>query len=328
MFRNLTSTMIGAAVLAAGIGFLAQPIRVRANDGPPPQKQAGKEKPKQHSAPPTPRKAQPGPHKEEARRRGQPDPHKERVTPGDRERITPRERERVVPGDRERVTPGEKERRRAHPKKTYIRTRDTYRHVRLSNRHRREGGRLHIRPAISRSVTVLPSVLDRLEGRRQQQIGLIIQYLIRNDRGQAIELWGRFIHELSDYPEIIDLDDVILYILRESCVVEDETLVFYGMKLEHLSESLDQMEDYIYKLHDLRGACGHRGRRCTPETLRDIETELTRARGDRDVLEAKLRMANDEYDNALRGFSDYERRFEDLFEDMYNEVEIRIRISG
>ncbi|UCE61362.1 MAG: hypothetical protein JSU63_06365 [Phycisphaerales bacterium] len=333
MFRHTMFTIVSVGVLAATIGMLSQPTRASegadvgralpdttAGDvghspayltGPPPKQKPKKAKPKQHDA-----------------------QHKDRAHPQkmqQKERAHPREaehRERVSP-HKDRATPIDgRKRSRVRDKKTYLRTRDRYRHVRIAQHHRRDDGRVYIRPIIQRSVTVLPSVLDRFEGRRRSDITLIIQHLNRGERRRAIELWGRFVEGLVDYRDPIDLDEIVVYIVREGCVLEDETFRFYALKLEFLKETEDRLEDYIYGLYDRREACTRLTRRCPGETVRDIETELARAQGERDVVRAKVRAANDEFEAILRGSRDYERRFHDVFEDLYREVEIRIRISG
>ncbi len=241
-------------------------------------------------------------------------PTKKRVK---KERATP-QKARVVPGNR----PAQ---RRTRPRKSYVRTRRDYGHVRVTRRHRRDDGKFNIRPIIVRSSRVTPVVLDRFEDQGRDQIRMIVRHFREGRRPKALEIWGGLIDTLAEYREPIDLDDVMLYIAREGCIHDNDTFMYHAAKLEFLRESQERLQDYIVLLNDQRDACMRGGRRCSSETLRGLETELIRARADREIIGVKARVTSDEFEKIIESSRDYEHRFAVAFEDMYREVELRIR---
>ena len=85
-----------------------------------------------------------------------------------KERVVPK-KARAAPGEKSRAAPAvERHRpRRERPRRSYVPTRRDYGHVQVTRRHRRDDGRLDIRPVIVRSARVAPIVLDRFEDRRR-----------------------------------------------------------------------------------------------------------------------------------------------------------------
>lgn len=253
-------------------------------------------------------------------------PKKAQVAPGKKGRVAPGEKGRVAPGKKARVAPGEKSRvRRMHPKKSYVRVRRDYGHVRVTRRHPPAGGTVNVRPIIVRSSRVSPVMLGRFEDRRRDQIRLAIRHFKAGHRERGLEVWGAFVGGLADYHEPIDLDEVMLYVAREGCVHQDDAFLFHAAKLEFLRESEDRLRDYIAQLDEQREACTYGARRCSSESLRNLETEIIRSRADLDILGMELRMANDEFEKTIASSRDYEHRFATVFDDLYREVELRIR---
>ena len=250
-------------------------------------------------------------------------PKKKRVQKGK----AVRHKGKAVP-HKARAAPGEKSRvRRAHPKKSYVRVRRDYGHVRVTRRHRQPDGALNARPIIVRSARVSPVVLGRFEDRRRDQIRLTIQHFKEGRRERALEIWGGFVGSLADYHEPIDLDDVMLYVAREGCVYEDGTFLFHAAKLEFLRESQGRLEDYIEQLHDQRQACTYGTRPCSSAVLRNLEAELIHSRSDLEILGIEARIASDQFEKTIESSRGYEHRFAAVFDDLYREVEIRIRFE-
>ena len=132
---------------------------------------------------------------------------------------------------------------------------------------------------------------------------------------------------LADYGEPIDLDEIMLYVVRETCTHENDTFLFHAAKLEFLRESEDRLEDYIDQLYEQHEACMHRERSCSSTTLRGLDTELARARADLEILSVEARLARETFENAIESSRDYEHQFAVAFEDLHREVELRIRLS-
>ena len=144
---------------------------------------------------------------------------------------------------------------------------------------------------------------------------------------RALEMWGTFVDGLVDYYEPVDLDEIMMYVAREGCLYANDTFLFHATKLEFLRESEEQLEDYMTLLHGQRDACMHGSRRCSSATLHNLEAELIRARADREILGIEARVTSDEFERITESSREYERRFADTYEDMYREVELRIRFS-
>ncbi len=217
--------------------------------------------------------------------------------------------------------------RRTQKRKSYVRPRKAYGHVRVARHHRRDDGRLDIRPIMARSARVRPVVLNRFEERHRGQVHLMIQHVKDGHRKKALDLWGLFVEGLADYHEPIDLDEIMLLIARDGCHIEDESILFHAAKLDFLRESQERLEAYISLMDDRRDACLRGLRRCTSETIRNIEKELVRAGADRRILDIEERVERDEFDARAGAQQEYERRFAATYEDLYREVEFRIRFS-
>lgn len=231
----------------------------------------------------------------------------------------PTKKARAVSGDRPGV-------RRTRPRESYVRTRRDFGHVRVRQRHRHGDVTLDIRPILVRSARVTPVVLHRFEDRRREQIRMIARHFREGRRREALAIWGTFVDDLAGLHEPIDLDEIMLYVAREGCLYENDAFLFHAAKLEFLRESEEHLEDYIDQLYDQRDTCVHSGR-CSAENLRDLEIELVGAQADLEILQVKARVASDEFEKAAGASRDYERRFAATFDDMYREVELRIRFS-
>lgn len=217
--------------------------------------------------------------------------------------------------------------RKARAPRSYQPTRREYSRVQVTRYPRRHDGRLDVRPVMLRSARVRPVVLQRLGDRRREHVDLVIRHLRAGDRARALDTWRIFIDGLVEFNEPVDLDEVMLYVSRESCLREDESLHFYASRLEFLLESYDHLDDYIDQLAAQHEACMRSARPCSPDTLRQLQRELTRARADRDIVAIERRVAEQEYEAGLRASGDYERRFGVTFEDLYREVEVRVIVS-
>jgi len=186
---------------------------------------------------------------------------------------------------------------------------------------------LNIRPVILRSARVTHVVLDRFEDRRRDQLHLVIRHFEEGHRARALEVWGGFVDGLADYREPIDLDEVMLFIARKSCFHEDDRALFQALKLEFLQDSRERLERYIDRLHEQRTDCTGRISLCSPETLRDLDAELMRARADHKILDLEIRVVSDEFEARMQSLQDYEHRLAAAFDSMYREVEVRIQLS-
>ena len=217
--------------------------------------------------------------------------------------------------------------RKARAPRSYQPTRREYSRVRVTRYPRRHDGRLDVRPVMLRSARVRPVVLDRFEDRRREHVDLVIRHLRAGDRVRALETWRLFIDGLVEFNQPVDLDEVMLYVSRESCLREDESLHFYAARLEFLLESYEHLDDYIDQLAAQHDACTRSPRPCSSDMLRQLQREFTRARADREIVAIERRVAEEDYEASLRGSADYERRFGATFEDLYREVEVRVIVS-
>lgn len=215
----------------------------------------------------------------------------------------------------------------ARPAKSYVRARRDYGHVRVPRRVHNLDGTPSARPVLIRSARVTPAVLQRFEGRRHEQIQLTIRYLREGQRARALESWGSFIESLVDYGEPIDLDDVMLYIAREGCPYENPEFLFYAGRLAYLQECEERTEDYIDQLYDQREVCMRSGHTCSTTTLQDLQAEVVQARADLEILGIESRVARERLERAIEPARDYESRFGVVYDDLYKEVELRIRFS-
>ena len=217
--------------------------------------------------------------------------------------------------------------KRVTQRRRYVPTRREYRHVRFAHRPYHEDGRLDTRRILMRSARVTPVVLERFHDHRRDRIQTIIHHFREGRRSQAIHLWSGFVHELADYPDPVDLDEIMFVIAKESCSGESRPDLFHARKLEFLHDSLDHLDEYIDQLYRHHEACTHHGPGCSPSTLRNIDDELVRVRAQRDMLSIEVTRTTEELESHMHSSSEYETRLASVFDAMYGEVELRIRLT-
>ena len=210
---------------------------------------------------------------------------------------------------------------------TYLKTRPEYRHVRVAKFPRRRDGGLDSRFVIVRSARVTPRSWARFDDRRQTHIDAIIRDLRAGQRGQALRVWGELLDGLRDYREPVDLDEIMLYITRESCLHQDGAVLYYARKLEYLADAEERLEDYIDQLFNLREDCRHGARRCAPEAISRIEDELIKARAELQIMRIEARDARADFDAGMDSGRDHEVDFAAVLDSLYHEVEVRVCIS-
>jgi len=186
---------------------------------------------------------------------------------------------------------------------------------------------LHIRPILVRSARVTPIVLERFHDQRRDQLRLVIRYLREGKRVMALDTWRVFVDGLADYPEPVDLDEVMMYVTREGCAHGNGAFEFHAGRLEYLQNMREQVEDYEDSLNEQLDLCQRHIRPCSLDTMRRIETELVRTQAEIETLAMRERVANDEFEAVLESSREYEMQFASTFEDIYHEVELRVTFS-
>jgi len=218
--------------------------------------------------------------------------------------------------------------RRERPTKSYVPTRRDYGHVRVVQPHRRADGTINIRPIIGRCSKVTPVVLARFEDKRRSQVELVISLFKKGERSKAVEIWGSFVTGLAEYHEPVDLDEVMLYVVREGCARENDAMLFHAARLQFLRDTEEQLEDYVDLLDERRDSCRRSGPACPPTTQRDIETERIRARANLEIVRIEADVQKDIAEGIIATAHDYESRFAAAYEDLYREVDVRVRFSN
>jgi hypothetical protein len=224
-----------------------------------------------------------------------------------------------------RVRPGQ---RASKPLRVrYVPTGPRFRHVRVVERELRDNRLADSRTVIVRSTAVRPRVLVRFEDRRQNEIRSVIRLYRGGDRPRAIQTWGLFVTGLADYDDPVDLDEIMMYVARECCFYEDDATLFQAQRIAFLRDSGERLDDYIEELEQRRISLARRGPGYDVGTLGQIETELARARGQREIVDIRLRLAEQEYETGAYASRDYEARFDGILSDLYREAGRHIRIT-
>lgn len=217
--------------------------------------------------------------------------------------------------------------RKAHARVRYIRTAPSFRHVRVIERPLRDNRLVDTRTVIVRSTGVRPRSIVRFEDRRQDEIRTVIRLYREGQSDQAIRVWGGFVASLSDYEEPVDLDEVMLYVARESCFREDDAVLFRANRLAHLRDSAALLDDYTDELLERRSSMLSVGGRVSADTLDDLESELVRVRAERAIVGIRLRTAEEAYERDILASRSYEDRFGGVMTELYREASIRISVT-
>lgn len=209
---------------------------------------------------------------------------------------------------------------------TYLPTGPSYRHIRVVERPLRGKRLADSRTVIVRSTSVQPRCIVSFDDRRQTQVRSVIRLYREGNRAQAVRTWGGFVASLVDYHDPVDLDEIMLYVSRESCFHDDDAVLFHTQKLAFLRDSADRLDYYIHELENRRAGLLNRGRYST-DALEDIESELVRARAERDIVSIRMRSADKAYETGVLGSHNYEDRFGRVFGELYSEAGTRIRVT-
>jgi hypothetical protein len=232
---------------------------------------------------------------------------------------------REAPQEMTRVRSGQSGARNVRVR--YVPTSPRYRHVRVVERKLRDNRLPDSRTVIVRSTAVRPRVLVRFEDRRQDEIRSVIRLYRGGDRPRAVQTWGRFVTSLADYDDPVDLDEIMMYVARECCFYEDDATLFQAQRIAFLRDSGERLDDYIEQLEERRVSLARRGPGYDVDTLGQIETELARARGQREIVDIRLGMAEREYEASAYATTDYEARFDGILTDLYREAGRCIRVT-
>ncbi len=208
----------------------------------------------------------------------------------------------------------------------YVRVGRDYRHVRVERAPRLSDGRLDSRAIIVRSARVGRRPLAIFPKQDVESIDVVVRCFREGRRDDGFRAWGRFVAGLRDYELQVDLDDVMYYVAREGVSAErDPGLRLYSEKLAYIRDSIDRLETYLDDLTELRDDARRPG---GAGVYRDIEGEWRLAAADRDRLLVHEEVLSDDFERALRASDAYERDFTGLFEGLFREAELVIRVSS
>ncbi|MCA9244065.1 MAG: hypothetical protein KDA32_08935 [Phycisphaerales bacterium] len=208
----------------------------------------------------------------------------------------------------------------------YVRTGRDYRHVRVERAPRLSDGRLDSRSIIVRSARIGRRPVTVLPKRDIADVDVVIRFFRDGNREEGLRAWSRFVSSLREYGDPIDLDDVMYYVAREGCSAQqDPGLRLYAEKLGYVRDSIDRIEAYIDDLASLRDDARRPG---GANDYRDINNEWRRASAERDRLRVEEDVLTEEFNRALQASDAYERDFTSMFEGLFHEAELVIRIGA
>lgn len=165
----------------------------------------------------------------------------------------------------------------------------------------------------------------RFEQPRVLQVETVIRLFDSGEHERAIRTWGGFVASLRDRADPIDLDDLMLYIARESCFGRNPAARFHAQRLAHLRQAQDDTRFYLAQCEaNLRDASRDPG---GVDVRHEIQIELNRASADLEILEIRERQALQRYDMVRSRNDRYERDFIVLYDQLYNEACLRIQLQ-
>ncbi len=211
--------------------------------------------------------------------------------------------------------------------KRYVRTHRDYGHVRVVERTPIVRRRVETRQVIVRSARVSPIIIERFPPARRDHLHSVIRLFREGRRPEALKVWATFVGGLRDYDEPVDLDDVMLYVARESSFYEDTDVLLSAARLEQLEEREERLESYVRQLHDLRSDCERGVRNCSGATAYNIENEIRNAHADLLAARADVARAQTLFEVAIAAAERDEDRFATVLDGLYAEVEVRVRVT-
>ncbi len=208
----------------------------------------------------------------------------------------------------------------------YVDSAPEYRHIQI--RRRVDSGprtKLDVRE-LTRVMRSPSLEVYRFEPPRITQVETVIRLFDSGDHERALRTWGGFVASLRDRTDPIDLDDLMLYIARESCFGRNPAARFHAQRLAHLRQAQDDTRFYLAQCQaNLRDASRdpHAG-----DVRRELEIEINRTTADLQILEIREQQAMQRYDMIRARGDRYERDFIVLYDQLYNEACTRIQLRA
>jgi hypothetical protein len=162
----------------------------------------------------------------------------------------------------------------------------------------KKNGKIDAERILIDSTFAKQGVVSGLSKPQRQQLSAIVGLLKKNQLNPASERFGALLQSIKDQKIPADIDELMLYIIRESFTETNEDLMFFASRLKHFNEISKTISEHIRELVQIqressKGNCSMQVISSVSALIRDWEEELSSVGDD-------AQLANIDLQNALQ----------------------------
>jgi hypothetical protein len=116
----------------------------------------------------------------------------------------------------------------------------------------KKNGQIDAEQILIDSAGAKGTVVSRLNKTQQEQLSSVVALIKRKQADAAKEKFQGLVESLQREDAPSDLNELILYILRESFAEAHHDLMFYASRVKHFNEMKETMREYLKELREIR----------------------------------------------------------------------------
>jgi Mg2+ and Co2+ transporter CorA len=160
----------------------------------------------------------------------------------------------------------------------------------------KKNGRVDAKKILIESVYVKQDVVSRLTGKQKGELSVIINSVKRKQLDSAQKRFGAFVEGLNARKTAMDINELIMYVLRESYLETNKDLQFYAAKVKYFNELKKAAREHLAELRKVAVSiddCSSEAKNSLAAYIKKVEDDL-KGQGD------DAQLANIDLQNQLQ----------------------------
>lgn len=227
--------------------------------------------------------------------------------------------------DKERVEPTRLPSREIQKSKVVIPKKPARKHIRwaLPTDDRNE---VDFHAVLTRSTRTKGFSIEYFDDSRRRELEATITCFKDNRRDEGYGHWLRFVASLDTFDKPVDLEPIVYHVLREGCLRQDPNVLFHAERLERAQGDLENLGEYWEDLVRINRQCDEPGNPCIDAVDRKLADEIEVVRQERDLADAKVRVAQRAMERAQHTSAGDVARSVDSFYTVAQEITRRTEV--
>jgi hypothetical protein len=160
----------------------------------------------------------------------------------------------------------------------------------------KKNGRVDAKKILIESVYVKHDVVSRLTGSQKGELSVIIKSVKRKQLDSAQQQFQAFVEGLNAQKTAMDINALIMYVLRESYLESNKDLQFYAAKVKYFNELKKAAREHLTELRKVAGSIDD----CGSEAKNSLDDYIKRAEENLSGLGDDAQLANIDLQNQLQ----------------------------